>query len=812
MKRSASVVLSLLFCCFVTANTMIAQYSAVDPLPAAALHGARTPVAAVPMDIKGQWYTLADYPVVIGYNTAAYLNGAVYSFSGLTADNLPHDGAYKLDIASNTWTRVATLPAPRPLAMAEVVNGKIYIVGGYNVTTAFETYRTVLEFDPATSTFTEKAAMPVAVFGAASFVHQGKIWVLGGGTTSFQAQTDVIQIYDPATDTWTQSVSRIPAALRSFDAAVVKGFAYILGGYQVAGGQGRFYGYFHKGEINGDQITWTQLQDFPGGAIMRHSMGTDGNILYVTGGVTATSLQANINSPLTWAYNPLVNGWRNEVLKPVPSSYSSQMLYDGSGRLYVVGGQVGALNALQLGKPVEAYDINAATKPNAVLSSTGTSVWVKRANQYNNAFTLGNTGGLAMNWSAAVAPNAASWLTLTGTTSGKLDPAYQITLTMTIDPRNLNEGLHTGVITITTDDADHPSLTYTLELNVQEKDVTEPMNVLVEEFTGTWCHWCPDAADTLTALKKKLGDRMVRTAWHVGNPSIMADPMELPIWPEMESFLGVTLYPSAAINRLAWAGERALPVAPTTYSARTNFVAANIGAPVGITIKDKVYDRVSKRLTFNASVFFHQGMSGDLRLNALITEEGVNHPQLRITVNGNQLIDPFYHKAVVRGIYPNVLGQPVSATQTFQTQTSVDVPFDITCTHAVDDSATIVLYVHRLLDGKVGPVQQSYSERLLAGPTSAEQLPVPSAFRLHQNFPNPFNPATTIGFDVPQRAQVTLRVHDALGRELGTIVDGILEAGTHTVNFDGSTLPSGHYLLSMHADGVLLTRTMTLLK
>jgi hypothetical protein len=83
---------------------------------------------------------------------------------------------------------------------------------------------------------------------------------------------------------------------------------------------------------------------------------------------------------------------------------------------------------------------------------------------------------------------------------------------------------------------------------------------------------------------------------------------------------------------------------------------------------------------------------------------------------------------------------------------------------------------------------------------------------LHQNFPNPFNPATTIGFDVPQRAHVTLRVHDALGRMLCTIVDGILEAGMHTASFDGSDLPSGHYVISMHADGVVLTKTMTLLK
>jgi len=93
---------------------------------------------------------------------------------------------------------------------------------------------------------------------------------------------------------------------------------------------------------------------------------------------------------------------------------------------------------------------------------------------------------------------------------------------------------------------------------------------------------------------------------------------------------------------------------------------------------------------------------------------------------------------------------------------------------------------------------------------------VPHVFALSQNFPNPFNPSTTIRFSVPAKAPVHLSVTDMLGREVATLVDEELEAGSYTVQFEArsgsSVLASGTYLYRLTSGDVSLVRKMMLVK
>lgn len=76
---------------------------------------------------------------------------------------------------------------------------------------------------------------------------------------------------------------------------------------------------------------------------------------------------------------------------------------------------------------------------------------------------------------------------------------------------------------------------------------------------------------------------------------------------------------------------------------------------------------------------------------------------------------------------------------------------------------------------------------------------LPNEFRLEQNYPNPFNPSTTISFQLPAASDVRLVVYDVLGREVETLVDERISAGTHQVTFDGTGLSSGVYVCRMTA-------------
>jgi len=98
-------------------------------------------------------------------------------------------------------------------------------------------------------------------------------------------------------------------------------------------------------------------------------------------------------------------------------------------------------------------------------------------------------------------------------------------------------------------------------------------------------------------------------------------------------------------------------------------------------------------------------------------------------------------------------------------------------------------------------------------PVSVDEVEaVPGRFELQQNYPNPFNPRTTIGFRVQGSGHVSLRVFDVLGREVATLVNEPKAAGTYTIAFDGSSLPSGVYFYRLTAGNVTQTRKMILLQ
>ncbi len=89
---------------------------------------------------------------------------------------------------------------------------------------------------------------------------------------------------------------------------------------------------------------------------------------------------------------------------------------------------------------------------------------------------------------------------------------------------------------------------------------------------------------------------------------------------------------------------------------------------------------------------------------------------------------------------------------------------------------------------------------------------LPTEYRLEQNFPNPFNPTTTIRFSLPQTVKATVTIYNILGQKVATLVDGIVEAGAHNVSWNASTVSSGVYFYQVRTDNFTATKKMMLLK
>ncbi len=123
----------------------------------------------------------------------------------------------------------------------------------------------------------------------------------------------------------------------------------------------------------------------------------------------------------------------------------------------------------------------------------------------------------------------------------------------------------------------------------------------------------------------------------------------------------------------------------------------------------------------------------------------------------------------------------------------------------VDKNVNNGTYTYRLkqldFDGKV-----SYSN------TVDVNVSGPRTFSLAQNYPNPFNPTTTITYSVPQAGKVKLAIYNLLGQEVAVLVNGVVSEGSHQVEFNAKSLPSGAYFYKLQGENSVSVKKMLLLK
>lgn len=98
-----------------------------------------------------------------------------------------------------------------------------------------------------------------------------------------------------------------------------------------------------------------------------------------------------------------------------------------------------------------------------------------------------------------------------------------------------------------------------------------------------------------------------------------------------------------------------------------------------------------------------------------------------------------------------------------------------------------------------------------------EEMNLPTVFALSQNYPNPFNPETKIRFEIPRRGKVRIQIYNTLGQEVRTLVDNVLEAGYHEIQWHGDndagrSVGSGIYIYRMKAEGFTAQKAMVFLK
>jgi N-acetylneuraminic acid mutarotase len=232
------------------------------------------------------WVVKASMPTARCGLSASTINGKIYTFGGVTGNGTSPDNITDVfevyDPATDTWTVKNSMPNHTAYAASCVVNGKIYIVGGW-----WYPGTKVLVYDPVTDSWETKSPMPTGRDYLMCGALDDKIYAIGGRLRWSSNAVTIVEEYDPVTDVWVTKTSMITAHVFG-SGGVVNGKFYAVGGiYKNLGNYTNNY----VEEYDPVTDTWSGKSPMPTGRYY-FTVSVVGNQLFAIGGYSVTITEA----------------------------------------------------------------------------------------------------------------------------------------------------------------------------------------------------------------------------------------------------------------------------------------------------------------------------------------------------------------------------------------------------------------------------------------------------------------------------------------------------------------------------------------
>ncbi len=282
---------------------------------------------------QGIWRTAAPMPTKRTEVAAAAVDGKIYVVGGFEKPSLGNMMNFAItpsvemyDPLIDRWTAKAPLPVGLHHVGIGVVGGRLYVIGGYTKSglSVWNPVATVNAYDPATDRWTERASMPT-VRGALSVTeHEGKLYAIGGYDR--QGNNAQVEVYDPLRNVWTTGAS-LPTPRDHLATATVAGKIYAIGG-RVNGDYVRNLAVTERYDPTTDR--WTRVSDLPTARSGITTAVAEG-IIYVMGG-EGSGGTFNQNE----AYDPVGDRWQG--MAPLPTARHGLGSAVIQGRIYVISG------------------------------------------------------------------------------------------------------------------------------------------------------------------------------------------------------------------------------------------------------------------------------------------------------------------------------------------------------------------------------------------------------------------------------------------------------------------------------------------
>ena len=329
-------------------DTLVPPTSTPIPPTDTPVPSTETPVppTETPVPLPLGWTRKADMPTARRSLSANVVDGKIYVIGGV-------GGGSKVDVydpGTDTWTQKADMPTKRYYLCTAVVDGLIYAIGGNPDAAVSASGRgpalaTVEVYDPATDTWTARADAPLALEFSSASVVEGKIYVFGNWVEEKAVPT--AQEYDPATDTW-RARADMPTDRGGLSTSVVNGKIYALGGLVTYAG----YNMTAVEEYDPATDTWAAKAPMPSKRAAP-TVVVNGRI-YVFGGAETDSIWGDGGSPSVYEYDPATDTWARLDDMPFVRSLHTAAVVDG--KVYIIGGSTTAYPHLPFLREVWEYD------------------------------------------------------------------------------------------------------------------------------------------------------------------------------------------------------------------------------------------------------------------------------------------------------------------------------------------------------------------------------------------------------------------------------------------------------------------------
>jgi len=282
---------------------------------------------------QGVWHTATPAPTKRTEIAAAALNGKIYVVGGFEEPgfgnflNLGITPALEVyDPATDTWTPRSPMPVGLHHVGIGVAGGKLYVIGGYTRSgfSVWHPVATVYVYDPATDAWSERAPMPTPRGALSVTGHDGKLYAIGGYDR--KANIATVEVYDPEHNTWSERAP-LPTPRDHLAAATVSGKVYAIGG-RLNGDYGQNLSVTEVYDPVTDR--WSKVADLPT-ARSGITASVVGGQVYVFGGEGAKGTFRENES-----YDPARDAW--QAMAPMPTGRHGLGSAVVHGHIYVISG------------------------------------------------------------------------------------------------------------------------------------------------------------------------------------------------------------------------------------------------------------------------------------------------------------------------------------------------------------------------------------------------------------------------------------------------------------------------------------------